>query len=417
MYSLKIILFSIRKRCLSYLFIFTEIVIGIVLLSVFSNLLYSVNHTINSKKLDRRYNTYYINYGTYLDGNFQSSMGMEMIDFKTLENYNAIEDGISSNTHLIMYSNDIRYYTKDEKDLQLDVFYTAPEFLDYVFEDQEHKVNGNTIYVGKNALYAMENGLINSPLFEGMEQFQNYSAKTKEVTLMNGNVYHVELYKPGKQKQFELYNMYTMNQYSVDNMIVLPYSECRSESNRIDQGQIEMGVYFTGETNGRDLHKIITMLEDKYSDAEGQFSYTSGFDIYSINVLNYQELGQVVSLVSIACIIIVTAGLFAYNLMQFQKRKREYAIKKSIGATDTQLLQERVLESCIVTFSGGILGSIISIFILKQNIFKNEFFTIRINDSLIAVFIICSILIGVIASIYSSIMLKRLRPIQILKDK
>jgi putative ABC transport system permease protein len=102
--------------------------------------------------------------------------------------------------------------------------------------------------------------------------------------------------------------------------------------------------------------------------------------------------------------------------MQFNKRKKSIAIKKSIGCSDGKVLLENIIESCIVSLLGGVLGIALGLIVSNLNLFHNDFFVFKIHYSIIFIFIVISIGIGIVTNLAIHLKIKKLKPMQLLKE-
>jgi ABC-type antimicrobial peptide transport system permease subunit len=68
-------------------------------------------------------------------------------------------------------------------------------------------------------------------------------------------------------------------------------------------------------------------------------------------------------MVSVAGISLLVGGIGIMNIMlvNVAERQREIGIRKAIGATDAHVINQFLIESCIIGLLGGILGYAIGI--------------------------------------------------------
>ncbi|MHB8913716.1 MAG: ABC transporter permease [Minisyncoccota bacterium] len=90
--------------------------------------------------------------------------------------------------------------------------------------------------------------------------------------------------------------------------------------------------------------------------AKDDFNIQTQADILSI-------LGTITStftlfLAAIASISLVVGGIGIMNIMlvSVTERTREIGLRKAVGATDTDILQQFLIESVLLTFAGGVIG-------------------------------------------------------------
>lgn len=422
MYVIKLAFKNIITRKKTYALISLEIIIGIIALGVFSNLLLSIKSTFDKIDNDIRYHTYYVDDSVYEDNNFnsttmQSESNTEVKQVNDYSNYSMIKEKYDVNVVLYATSNRIVKSDSQAKNNEINLFFVTPEFFKLIFKDPL-AFDENTIYAGEEALAAMKNKQIDSTLYDGMEQFQNYDEQNDIVTLMSGETYAVHEYNDKNNDTFDVFTGVQVQNYRTANCIFLPFTLTdKMFFNQLGLSENTLGIYFDGVEEPQVMLEILNDLSESLGeDREVECSYLNPLTIYNVNVDQYEEMGQVFLIISSFCIVIIITGLIAFNMKEFNKRKRSIGIKKSIGASNSQLLLESLAESCIVTLASGLLGGIIAVIILAMDPFKSSFFVITIYYPLILGFIVLSFLIGVVSNLGIAMRIKNLNPIHIMKE-
>lgn len=422
MYVIKLAFKNIINRKKTYALISLEIIIGIIALGVFSNLLLSIRSTFEKIDNDIKYHTYYVYDSVYMDYNFSSttmrseeSTGVKQVN--DYSNYCMIKEKYDVNVVLYARTNRIVKSESQSGNNEINLFFVTPEFFKLIFKDQ-FTFDKNTIYAGEEALAAMRNKQIDSTLYEGMEQFQNYDEQKDIVTLMSGESYEVHEYSNMDNETFDVFTGVLVENYRIANSIFLPFILTdQTYFNQLGMTENTLGIYFDGVEEPQVMLEILNDLNESLGeDRKADCSYLNPLTIYNVNVDQYEEMGQVFLIISSFCIVIIITGLIAFNMMEFNKRKRGIGIKKSIGAINSQLLLESLAESCIVTLASGVVGGIIAVIILAMDPFDSSFFVITINYPLIIGFIVLSFLIGVISNIGIAMRIKNLNPVYIMKE-
>ncbi|MFA5658866.1 MAG: ABC transporter permease [Oscillospiraceae bacterium] len=123
-----------------------------------------------------------------------------------------------------------------------------------------------------------------------------------------------------------------------------------------------------------------------------------------------------VVLSAIAGISLVVSGLSIMTVMlvSVNERTREIGIKKSIGATNADIMLEFLIESMLITFIGGVSGSLMGIFLTLAGcrIFG---LTPIINFNMIGGIMLLSVIIGLAFGVYPAYRASKLKPVDALR--
>lgn len=172
--------------------------------------------------------------------------------------------------------------------------------------------------------------------------------------------------------------------------------------------------------------------EDVMTTAQNQVGYfllarhkltdpaTADFSIFSQNDIlsaSSQVTGTLTALLAgIAAISLLVGGIGIMNIMlvTVTERTREIGLRKALGAKRNTVIQQFLIESIILTFTGGILGMILGIGIsFGVSSLMNLPFTLSIQSILLAVGV--SGIIGVLFGWYPAQKAARLQPIEALR--
>jgi putative ABC transport system permease protein len=154
-------------------------------------------------------------------------------------------------------------------------------------------------------------------------------------------------------------------------------------------------------------------------------SVDADFTVYNIadaiSVLSTITNALRLFLTAMAAIALVVGGIGILNIMlaTVAERTREIGLRKAVGATNTAVMNQFLLEAGTLTFLGGIVGIIIGIVIsylislMMHYLGYDWAFVISITSVLLAAGV--SILTGVIFGLYPALKASKLNPIDALR--
>lgn len=162
----------------------------------------------------------------------------------------------------------------------------------------------------------------------------------------------------------------------------------------------------------RERHKIDNPADDDFSVR----SMAQGLDAITqiTNALKF-------FLVAVASIALVVGGVGIMNIMlaAVQERTKEIGLRKAVGAKNSHIIQQFLIETVMITFIGGIIGIIFGILVsyivarVAQGMGYNWDFVVPISSILLGCFV--SVGIGLIFGITPARRASRLDPIEALR--
>lgn len=119
-------------------------------------------------------------------------------------------------------------------------------------------------------------------------------------------------------------------------------------------------------------------------------------------------------------IALFVGGIGTMNMMltTVTERTKEIGLRKAIGARNKDILLQILIESVILTTSGGIIGIALSLGVAKiaNTIFADsEIISVMVNVKVIMLAAIVSLLVGVVFGIYPARNASRLQPVDALR--
>ncbi len=156
-----------------------------------------------------------------------------------------------------------------------------------------------------------------------------------------------------------------------------------------------------------------------------QRAVDADFTVYNIadaiSVLSTITNALRLFLTAMAAISLIVGGIGILNIMlaTVAERTREIGLRKAVGATNSAIARQFLLEAGALTFLGGIIGIIIGVIIsylitlLMHYLGYDWAFVVSITSVLLAVGV--SILTGVIFGLYPALKASKLNPIDALR--
>ncbi|MEI7777378.1 MAG: ABC transporter permease [bacterium] len=127
-------------------------------------------------------------------------------------------------------------------------------------------------------------------------------------------------------------------------------------------------------------------------------------------------------LTAIACISLVVGGVGIMNIMlvSVTERTKEIGLRKAVGATDNDILQQFLVESVLLTFLGGLIGIIVGAIVVTAiyfgvTLFTSTEWTFALPMSAILIAVAVSTITGLLFGIYPARKAGRKSPMEALR--
>ncbi|MDP3997065.1 MAG: ABC transporter permease [bacterium] len=152
--------------------------------------------------------------------------------------------------------------------------------------------------------------------------------------------------------------------FNVDDIVILPYTTAQKEILGIDYFQEVIAKAKPGADINQvaaDVKATLREMHNITDPAKDDFFVLTQQDI----VDRISTVTQVLTifLVSIAAISLLVGGVGIMNIMlvSVTERIKEIGLRKAVGASQRDIMQQFLLEAVFLTFSGGLIGTIIAI--------------------------------------------------------
>ena len=211
--------------------------------------------------------------------------------------------------------------------------------------------------------------------------------------------------------------------FNIDEIIIIPYSTAQTYLLGIDYFQEIMVRAETPEDVSRTVRDIELTLRESHNITDPEkddfFVVTQEGIISQVRTI----LGALTAfLSSVVAISLIVGGVGVMNIMlvSVTERTREIGLRKAVGATNKDILNQFLLEAMLLTGIGGVIGvtlgilfSFLSSFALRQILDPSWAFTFPVSAAILGVGV--SVLVGLIFGIYPARQASKKSPIEALR--
>lgn len=178
-----------------------------------------------------------------------------------------------------------------------------------------------------------------------------------------------------------------------------------TDASRIDEAKEQIASYL------REQHQIEQDADGNYQD---DFDMTTRNDILG----QQQEAAQTFSLLlaAMAIVSLVVGGIGIMNVMMVSvtERTREIGVRLAVGAKQKDIVRQFLLESILISSSGGVVGIVLGILAIPLAAGLNQGVALLYPGSIPLAFGV-AVLIGIVFGLYPAIRAARLDPIEALR--
>jgi putative ABC transport system permease protein len=269
----------------------------------------------------------------------------------TLEDAQAIEDNVANINGVAPISTTGMQVIAGKQNMNVMVTGITPAYQDiYNIEMTEGGYLNQDDYDRKTKVVLMGSN-ISETLFEG-------ASPVSQTIRMGNNVFTVVGLMASKGEFFS----------STDNMIFVPLSTlqgmvARSVTSAGEHSVNSIAVQASNEETISSVKEEITMLlQDRHKIAFGEendFTLTSTDEITETISTSMQSMTLLLGAIAGISLLVGGIGVMNIMLVSVMERRREIGIRKALGAREHDIWGQFLLDSALLTFTGGIIGVIL----------------------------------------------------------
>ena len=276
--------------------------------------------------------------------------------------------------------------------------------------DQYGICTNSTISTGRDLAYmdiekANRVCVIGSAVKENLFNYKNPVGE--KITINNQSLTVIGVYKQKIDN----------SQWSEDNIIVVPYSLNRL---LIKNTTIEQFVVKAKDAATTDLavEKLRGFLLTMYKDRPYSWYDVSSMNQY-IEETNEMERQNVIFMAIIAGISLLVGGIGIMNIMLITvtERTREIGVRKALGAERRSIITQFLVETCMVSGLGGIVGVIVGILVTMAYIKITQDKVFYPHIEIMALAFGISVVLGIAFGLYPAVKASRLQPVDALRNE
>ncbi len=208
-----------------------------------------------------------------------------------------------------------------------------------------------------------------------------------------------------------------------DNLVIIPISVAQKQLlgiNYYNSIAVEIDPSYKMDYAKGRLESILRQNHNITDPNKDDFTIRTQQEV--LNILNNITFILKVFLTTIASISLLVGGIGIMNIMfvSVTERTQEIGLRKALGATNLDILQQFLIESIILTLSGGIIGVALGSFltysasiILEKILETGWVFILPLEAIILAVSV--AIFIGIIFGIYPAKKAASLNPVEALR--
>lgn len=407
----------IRNNIKQYTFIFLQVFIGILIMTVFLSINMSINKDYKMIKSKTESNLIKLNFLSQQNNDQRDDIMKPPFD---LSDYRILEKKYTNKVKIsYLTKKDVNYITTNNGVSDIDtvsILFATDEFfqLYYPKANVSNFESRKIVFIGMKALEVIVNGVVAG---DNVKIHKKVILPNKLI-LDNGD--DLKIVKANAENGFDnrqiILDIYSNSlKIDLEDVIIVPAKYVSIF--KIQSDEVNTFVSLKLINSGSFADVGIGIFNYLYSKNKDMFDYS--FDTlteeYQRQTNGYKIFAIGLTILSAFVMLIIIMGLTGIFLIMVNRRIGEYAISMTLGATKSKVFLETILESVMVTLLGGVTGIFLSIYLLKY-ILKFRQFNIYVDNKLLLFSLVVSIFIGVISALLPILRIKQIAPIEIIRS-
>ena len=204
----------------------------------------------------------------------------------------------------------------------------------------------------------------------------------------------------------------------LNNIIYVPLNSAilRLEDNYSDVRDEIDGMYLNVRENADmgSVAQVVRAILDSSHHSAGDFSVIVPAELLAEQKRTERLFNAV--MVAIASISLLVGGIGIMNIMlaSILERTREIGVRRAVGARQSDIIRQFVVEAILISFLGGSLGIVFGFIMSRLIAWLAGWSTIVTASSIVLAFVV-SITVGLVFGIYPAVKAARLDPVEAIR--
>lgn len=209
-------------------------------------------------------------------------------------------------------------------------------------------------------------------------------------------------------------NPINYNSIDFDNTAIINFSAGKKLNDNISQIQ-QINIKADSVKNLSDVVSDVKAKLTANHNGENDFSVLVGKEISQPTSQLFYSIAGVTAAIAAISLIVGGIGIMNIMLVTVAERTHEIGIRKSLGASNRDILYQFLIESLAISISGGVVGYIVG-YVIAFMISEFLAFSPAINWQIALSAIVISVVMGTLFGLYPAIRAARKDPIESLNQ-